>query len=45
MLLSEFDGVVGWLVLAWTVVIGSVLWWYYARVSPSLRPHDESAAR
>ncbi len=45
MLLSEFDGVVGWLVLVWTVVIGSVLWWYYARVSPSLRPRDESAAR
>ena len=45
MLLSEFDGVVGWLVLAWTAVIGSVLWWYYARLNPPLRPRDESAAR
>jgi membrane protease YdiL (CAAX protease family) len=45
MLLSQFDGVVGWLLIAWTVVIGSVLWWYYARVSPPLRPHDESSAR
>jgi membrane protease YdiL (CAAX protease family) len=45
MLLSEFDGVVGWLLIAWTVVIGSVLWWYYARVSPPLRLHDESSAR
>jgi hypothetical protein len=45
MLLSEFDGVVGWLVLAWTLVIGSVLWWYYARVSPSLRLRGESAAK
>ena len=30
-LLSEFDGLVGWLVLAWTVVIGFVLYRVYAR--------------
>jgi membrane protease YdiL (CAAX protease family) len=30
-LLSEFDGLVGWLVLAWTVVIGLVLHRVYAR--------------
>ncbi len=30
-LLSQFDGLVGWLVLAWTVVIGLVLWRLYAR--------------
>jgi CAAX protease family protein len=30
-LLSQFDGVVGWLVLAWTVVIGLVLQRLYAR--------------
>jgi len=30
-LLSGFDGVVGWLVLAWTVLIGTVIYRYYAR--------------
>jgi membrane protease YdiL (CAAX protease family) len=30
-LLSQFDGLVGWLVLAWTVVIGLVLQRIYAR--------------
>lgn len=30
-LVSEFDGLVGWLVLAWTVVIGLVLHRVYAR--------------
>ena len=30
-LLSQFDGLVGWLVLAWTVVIGFILWRLYAR--------------
>jgi len=34
-LLSQFDGLVGWLVLAWTVVIGLVLYRIYARRSPS----------
>jgi membrane protease YdiL (CAAX protease family) len=34
-LLSQFDGLVGWLVLAWTVVIGLVLYRIYARSSPS----------
>jgi uncharacterized protein len=29
-LLSQFDGFVGWLVLAWTVVMGIGLWWFYA---------------
>jgi membrane protease YdiL (CAAX protease family) len=33
-LLSQFDGLVGWLVLAWTVVIGLVLYRVYARGSP-----------
>lgn len=28
-LLSQFDGVVGWLVLGWTLVIGAVLWRFY----------------
>ncbi len=32
-LVSQFDGVVGWLVLAWTVVIGLVLQRFYARQS------------
>lgn len=30
-LLSQFDGFVGWLVLAWTVLMGAGLWWFYAR--------------
>ncbi len=35
-LLSNFDGVVGWLVLAWTIVLGFVLYRFYARrvISP-----------
>ena len=32
-LVSQFDGVVGWLVLAWTVLIGIVIYRYYARRS------------
>jgi membrane protease YdiL (CAAX protease family) len=30
-LLSSFDGVVGWLVLAWTIIIGGLLYAFYAR--------------
>ena len=30
-LLSQFDGLVGWLVLAWTVVIGLALNRFYVR--------------
>ncbi len=30
-LVSEFDGVVGWLVLAWTIAIGLVIYHFYAR--------------
>ena len=32
-LISQFDGVVGWLVLAWTVLIGTVIYKFYARRS------------
>lgn len=32
-LLSRFDGVVGWLVLGWTLVIGVALWAFYRRRS------------
>jgi uncharacterized protein len=35
-LLSQFDGVVGWLVLVWTVVIGLILYRLYARRTPGL---------
>jgi uncharacterized protein len=28
-LLSQFDGFVGWLVLAWTIPMGLGLWWFY----------------
>ncbi len=40
-LLSRFDGFVGWLVLAWTLLMGVGLWWFYAgrqRRSGSLAP-------
>jgi membrane protease YdiL (CAAX protease family) len=30
-LLSQYDGFVGWLVLVWTVLMGIVLWQFYAR--------------
>ena len=35
-LVSRFDGVVGWLVLAWTVVIGLVIYHYYSRRGAAL---------
>jgi uncharacterized protein len=28
-LMSDYDGFIGWMVLAWTFVIGAVLWWWY----------------
>lgn len=43
-LLSQFDGVVGWLVFGWTLVIGWVLWRWYARrnaLNPMARPRGE----
>jgi len=30
-LMSDYDGFIGWMVLAWTLVIGWVLWWWYRR--------------
>jgi uncharacterized protein len=36
-LLSSFDGVVGWLVLGWTVLLGFVLYAFYSRRGPSRR--------
>ncbi len=30
-LMSDYDGFIGWMVLAWTVVIGLALWWWYRR--------------
>jgi len=42
-LLSQFDGVVGWLVLVWTTVIGTVLWRFYAKRNPlNPSPHPIS---
>jgi hypothetical protein len=32
-LMSDYDGFIGWMVLAWTMVIGVALWWWY-RVPP-----------
>jgi CAAX protease family protein len=30
-LMSDYDGFIGWMVLAWTLAFGWVLWWYYGR--------------
>jgi len=38
-LLGEFDGFIGWLVLAWTLVLGITLCWWYR---PGARARDES---
>jgi uncharacterized protein len=37
-LLSRFDGFVGWLVLAWTVLLGYPLWRFYAARSARANP-------
>jgi membrane protease YdiL (CAAX protease family) len=46
-LLGEFDGFIGWLVLAWTLVLGITLcWWYRPRMvvpTPPLTPSPQSA--
>jgi hypothetical protein len=33
-LMSDYDGFIGWMVLAWTFVIGWVLWWWYRAPGP-----------
>jgi membrane protease YdiL (CAAX protease family) len=35
-LLSRFDGVVGWLVLGWTILLGILLYFFYSRRTRSL---------
>ena len=37
-LLSQFDGFVGWLVMAWTILMGICLWWFYAGRVGRARP-------
>lgn len=39
-LLSSFDGVVGWLVLGWTFVIGPLLWRYYRSRTAHMMPGE-----
>jgi hypothetical protein len=34
-LMSNYDGFIGWMVLAWTVVIGGALYWWYRRAAGS----------
>jgi membrane protease YdiL (CAAX protease family) len=43
-LLSRFDGVVGWLVLGWTLVIGVVVHRFYARREQARRERAQGAA-
>jgi membrane protease YdiL (CAAX protease family) len=38
-MLGEFDGFIGWLVLAWTLVLGSTLCWWYR---PGARERHET---
>lgn len=37
-LLSRFDGVVGWLVLGWTILLGLILYQFYSRRVPVTHP-------
>jgi uncharacterized protein len=37
-LMSDYDGFIGWMVLAWTFVIGGALWWWYGKGVRSVRP-------
>lgn len=36
-LMSDYDGFIGWMVLAWTLVIGGALWWWYGAGSRAAR--------
>jgi hypothetical protein len=39
-LMSGYDGFIGWMVLAWTFVLGAVLWrWYRGANFPTRRSH------
>jgi uncharacterized protein len=38
-LLSRFDGFVGWLVLAWTVLLAFPVWWLYVTRSAGQKSH------
>jgi len=29
--MGDYDGFIGWLVLAWTIVIGGAIYWWYRR--------------
>jgi hypothetical protein len=45
-LLSEYDGFIGWMVLAWTVAIGAALcWWYRKDVVPGRDSRDSRDSR
>jgi hypothetical protein len=45
-LLSEFDGVIGWLVLAWTLVIGVVVLRFYGhRTARGIGVADDALKR
>jgi membrane protease YdiL (CAAX protease family) len=35
-LMSDYDGFIGWMVLAWTFAIGGALWWWYRRKGSDL---------
>jgi uncharacterized protein len=43
-LLSRFDGVVGWLVLIWTIVLGLVLYAFYSRRQSHRGPMTRTAS-
>jgi uncharacterized protein len=43
-MLGEFDGFIGWLVLAWTLVLGVTLSWWYRPKARFSSPHFPSPA-
>ena len=44
-LLGEFDGFIGWLVLAWTLLLGITLcWWYRPKVVPGREFREKARA-
>jgi membrane protease YdiL (CAAX protease family) len=44
-LLSEYDGFIGWMVLAWTAVIGAALCWRYRKVGGAPLLRDDAHQR
>jgi membrane protease YdiL (CAAX protease family) len=44
-LVGDYDGVVGWLVLAWSVIIAAGYWYFARRAAPVTTPVTQTPAR